>query len=129
MLFRSGPTGLSTSSLGMFDPVYSYGNPSLRGGLTLLSPKAGVALGDDTADGGWSHPVYTVTPGIPGDSGSGFLDADGKAFGVVSTVSIAPLPLSNGIGDLSRELAFAQAHSGIPGLKLALGTEPFSGVL
>ena len=86
-------------------------------------------LGDDTADGGWSHPVYTVTPGIPGDSGSGFLDADGKAFGVVSTVSIAPLPLSNGIGDLSRELAFAQAHSGIPGLKLALGTEPFSGVL
>ena len=38
-----------------------------------LSPHTGVSLGDDAADGGWSHPLYTVTPGIPGDSGSGFL--------------------------------------------------------
>lgn len=127
--FWGGPTGLSTSTLGLFDNIYSYGNSSLRGGLTLLSPKAGVGLGDSEADGGWSHPLYTLTPGIPGDSGSGFLDADGKAIGVLSTVSIAPLPLSNSIGDLSRELAFAQAHSGISGLKLALGTEPFSGIL
>ena len=37
--------------------------------------------------GGWSHDVYTVTPGIPGDSGSGFLDADGRAFGTLSTVA------------------------------------------
>lgn len=124
--FFGGPTGLRTAPLDALDQVFSYGNTSLRFGISLLSPKFGVALGDSTADGGWNHPVYTVTPGIPGDSGSGFLDADGKAFGVVSTVALAPLPLSNGIGDLARELAFAQQHSGIPGLKLALGTEPFS---
>ena len=41
-------------------------------------------VGDDTADGGWSHSVYTVSPGIPGDSGSGLLDAKGHAIGVLS---------------------------------------------
>ena len=66
-----------------------------------------------------------MTPGIPGDSGSGFLDADGKALGVLSTVAIAPLAGSNGVGDLAKELAFAQAHSGIAGLALVPGTEPF----
>jgi hypothetical protein len=67
-----------------------------------------------------------VTPGIPGDSGSGFLDDSGKAFGILSTVAIAPLPLSNGVGDLSRELSYANAH-GMSGVALALGTEPFTG--
>jgi hypothetical protein len=40
-------------------------------------------VGDD--GNGWSHTVYTVTPGIPGDSGSAFLDASGNALGVLST--------------------------------------------
>ncbi|MBZ5734174.1 hypothetical protein K8Z61_06665 [Nocardioides sp. TRM66260-LWL] len=109
------------------DQLYSYGNSSLRGGAAPFSPKYGVALGDDAADGGWSHGLYSLTPGIPGDSGSGFLDAKGRAIGTLSTVGLAPLPLSNNIGDLGRELAFAQKHSGIPGLRLALGTEPFTG--
>ena len=43
-----------------------------------------------TEGGGWSRTVYTVTPGIPGDSGSGFLNASGQAIGVLSTVAIAP---------------------------------------
>ena len=43
-----------------------------------------------TRDGGWSHPVYTVTPGVPGDSGSAFLDADGNALGVLSTAGARP---------------------------------------
>ena len=51
----------------------AYGNSSLRFGLTQLSPKTGISLGDDAADGGWSHPLYTVTPGVPGDSGSAFV--------------------------------------------------------
>ncbi len=67
-------------------------------------------------------------PGIPGDSGSGFLDADGRAVGTLSTVAIAPLAGSNGLGDLQRELRYAQRHSGIPGLRLVRGTEPFSPV-
>ena len=88
--------------------MYSYGNSSLRGGVTQLSPKQGKVVSTD--GNGWSRTVYTVTPGIPGDSGSGFLDASGKAIGVLSTVALAPLPASNGVGDLSRELTYANAH-------------------
>jgi hypothetical protein len=47
----------------------------------------------------------------------------------LSTLGLAPLPLSNNIGDFSRELAYAQAHSGIAGLAPVPGTEPFSPVL
>ena len=70
------------------DKVLSFGNSELRGGVTALSPKEGASLGDD--GNGWSHTVYTVTPGIPGDSGSAFLDRTGQALGVLSTVAIAP---------------------------------------
>lgn len=124
--FWGGPVGVDTDGTVAGDRVYSYGNSSLRGGLSFLSPKTGVSLGDNAADGGWSHPLYTLTPGVPGDSGSAFLSADGRAIGTLSTLGLAPLPLSNNIGDLARELAFAQQHSGIAGLELALGTEPFS---
>jgi hypothetical protein len=127
--FWGGPTGLDTDGTAAGDRVWTYGNSSLRAGVEALSPHTGVSLGDDAADGGWSHPVYTVTPGIPGDSGSGFLSADGKALGVLSTVAIAPLAGSNGVGDLSKELAYARAHSGVSGLALAHGTEPFDPVL
>ncbi|MSZ76856.1 MAG: hypothetical protein F2667_07080 [Actinobacteria bacterium] len=127
--FWGGPTGIDTDGTAAGDRVYSYGNSSLRAGLSPLSPKIGISLGDAAADGGWSHPLYTVTPGVPGDSGSAFLSADGTAVGTLSTLGLAPLPLSNNIGDLAKELAFAQRHSGIAGLELALGTEPFSPIL
>jgi hypothetical protein len=127
--FWGGPTGIDTDGTAAGDRVYTYGNSSLRAGLSPLSPHTGISLGDDAADGGWSHPLYTVSPGIPGDSGSGFLSADGSAIGVLSTLGLAPLPASNNIGDLSKELAFAQAHSGIAGLSLVPGTEPFIPVL
>jgi hypothetical protein len=131
--FWGGPVGLhpagSAGRLATGDKISSYGSSSLRGGVEQLSPKVGASNGDDSADGGWSHPLYTVTPGIPGDSGSGFLDAKGRAVGVLSTVAIAPLPGSNGVGDLARELAFARAHSGISGLRLVKGTEKFAPVL
>ena len=124
--FWGGPTGVDTNGTAAGDRVYTYGNSSLRAGVAALSPHTGASLGDAAADGGWSHPVYTVTPGIPGDSGSGFLSADGTALGVLSTVALAPLAGSNGLGDLGKELAYAQAHSGIGGLALVRGTEPFS---
>ena len=127
--FWGGPTGVDTDGTAAGDRVYTYGNSSLRGGVEELSPHTGSSLGDDPADGGWSHPVYTVTPGIPGDSGSGFMSEDGKALGVLSTVAIAPLAGSNGVGDLAKELAYAQAGSGLSGLSLVNGTEPFSPVL
>ncbi|MGZ4446316.1 MAG: hypothetical protein ACXVWZ_10225 [Nocardioides sp.] len=127
--FWGGPTGIDTDGTAAGDRVYTYGNSSLRAGLSPLSPHTGASLGDDPADGGWSHPLYTVSPGIPGDSGSGFMSADGKAVGVLSTLGLAPLPASNNIGDLAKELAFAQAHSGFSGLTLVNGTEPFNPVL
>ncbi len=127
--FWGGPTGIDTDGTAATDRVYTYGNSSLRAGIEQLKPHTGASLGDDAADGGWSHPVYTVTPGIPGDSGSGFLSADGSALGVLSTVALAPLAGSNGVGDLGKELAYAQANSGISGLSLVHGTEPFSPII
>jgi hypothetical protein len=127
--FWGGPVGINTTGTATGDRVYSFGNSGLRGGIEQLSPKTGISLGQDAADGGWSHPLYTVTPGIPGDSGSAFLDASGNAVGTLSTLGLAPLPLSNNIGDFSHELAYAQQHSGIAGLQLAQGTEPFDPIL
>jgi hypothetical protein len=127
--FWGGPTGIDTDGTAAGDRVWSYGNSSLRFGISLLSPKTGISLGTDAASDGWTHPLYTLTPGVPGDSGSAFLSAGGKAVGTLSTLGLAPLPASNNIGDLSRELAFAQQHSGIAGLRLVHGTEPFSPLL
>jgi len=127
--FWGGPTGIDTDGTAAGDRVYTYGNSSLRFGISQLSPHTGISIGDDAADDGWSHPLYTVTPGVPGDSGSAFVSADGEAIGVLSTLGLAPLPLSNNIGDLGKELAFARASSGIAGLALVNGTEPFDPVL
>ncbi|MDA0183516.1 serine protease [Solirubrobacter phytolaccae] len=120
-----GPTALGTTTATL-DTVYTYGNSSLRQGITLLSPKIGKSLG--ASGGGWTHLVYTVTPGIPGDSGSGFMDAKGNAFGVLSTLQLAPVVASNGVSDLPKALAYARAHGG-PQVSLAAGTEPFTGSL
>jgi hypothetical protein len=124
--FWGGPTGIDTDGTAAGDQVFTYGNSSIRGGVSELSPHTGTSLGDDAADGGWSHPLYTATPGIPGDSGSGFMTAGGTAIGVLSTLGLAPLPASNNIGDLAKELVFAQRHSGLQGLRLTKGTKPFS---
>ena len=121
-----GPVGLDTDGTSVGEQVVSYGSSSLRLGLEDTSPKRGVSLGD--AFGGWSHTVYTATPGIPGDSGSGVLDASGRAIGTLSTVAVLPYPGSNGVSDLAREIAYARSH-GMPGLTLVPGTEAFAGVL
>jgi hypothetical protein len=117
-----GPTGVGSWG-GAGSTVYTYGNSSLRGGVTTLSPKQGTVV--QSSPGGWSHDVYTATPGIPGDSGSGFLNASGGAIGVLSTVQLAPLAGSNGVGTLGNELAYARTH-GFSGLQLVPGTEPFN---
>ena len=122
-----GPTALGPGSTTAGQQVVSYGNSPLRGGISVLSPKQGTSLGDEGA--GWSHVVLTVTPGVPGDSGSGFMDTQGRAIGVLSTLNVAPLAGTNGVGDLSRELRYAQQTSGISGLGLVRGTAPFQASL
>ncbi|MDP1792600.1 MAG: hypothetical protein Q8K63_00575 [Acidimicrobiales bacterium] len=118
-----GPTGVSErSSVGRTN-LYTYGNSNLRFGLTALSPLR--VVGVETTAGGRNHLVYSVTPGIPGDSGSGLLDNGGKAIGVLSTIGLTPLPLSNNYTDLRRAMAYARSH-GMPNLQLVNGTKPFS---
>jgi hypothetical protein len=123
--FWGGPTGVTATVANLSD-VLSYGNSSLRLGVEALSPKQGKQLSQGS--GGWNHHVYTVTPGIPGDSGSAFIDDQGRAFGTLSTVQAAPAPASNGVGDVSREIDYMLSHGG-PAVTLAHGTEPFSGSL
>ncbi|MDX6581502.1 MAG: hypothetical protein QOI10_686 [Solirubrobacterales bacterium] len=122
-----GPTGLGSSAAMLGDTVFTYGNSSLRGGVTKLSPKQGIVV--QGQGNGWSREVYTVTPGIPGDSGSGFMDGSGNAIGVLSTVAIAPLAGSNGVGDLRHEVDYMHAHSSFGGVGLVNGTQAFNGSL
>lgn len=122
-----GPTSVGPSSAMLGDTVFTYGNSSLRAGIMQLRPKQGVVV--QGAGDGWSRTVYTVTPGIPGDSGSGFLSASGQAIGTLSTVAIAPIPASNGVADLRSELDYMRANSGFSGVQLVPGTRPFKGDL
>ncbi len=117
-----GPTGVGTVG-GLGSTVYSYGNSELRGGVTKLSPKQGIVVQNE--GNGWSHNVVTLTPGVPGDSGSGFLNGSGQAIGVLSTLQLAPLAGSNGVGDIDRELAYMRANSAFTAVQLVHGTEPF----
>jgi hypothetical protein len=125
--FWGGPNGLAPRVSALGDRVFTYGNSILRGGVSALSPKTGLSLGDIEETGGWSQGVYTVTPGIPGDSGSGYMDANGNALGVLSTVELAPVPASNGVGTLAKEIAYANSATGL-GIAVAPGTTPFSAV-
>jgi hypothetical protein len=117
-----GPTGVGSVG-GLGSTVYSYGNSELRGGVTKLSPKQGVVI--QNQGNGWSHNVLTATPGIPGDSGSGFMNGSGQAIGILSTLQIAPAAGSNGVGDISKEIAYMQANSSLSNVNLVPGTEPF----
>ncbi len=117
-----GPTGVGAVG-GLGSTVHSYGNSSLRAGITKLSPKQGVVVQNEGGD--WSHIVITLTPGIPGDSGSGFFNDSGQAFGVLSTLQIAPLTGTNGVSDLGKALAYMRANTGFGGMQLVQGTEPF----
>jgi Trypsin-like peptidase domain len=122
--FFGGPTGVGPSSAMLGDTVYSYGNSSLRGGVTQLSPKQGTVVASE--GDGWSRTVYTATPGIPGDSGSGFVSDTGEAIGVLATLQILPTAGSNGVGDLRHELDYMRANSAFSGVQLVPGTEPFN---
>jgi len=123
MPFFGGPTGLHRGGLSGGSPVLTYGNSTLRLGVDARRPKAGTTAGP--VGGGFAQEVYTVTPGIPGDSGSGYLTGKGEAFGLLSTLNLAPLPVSNGVTDLAHALRYAADH-GFADLELEPGTEPFT---
>ena len=120
--FWGGPNAPSADST-LGEQVFTYGNSSLRLGIQALSPKTGISLGED--GGGWNHSVYTVSPGIPGDSGSAFLDSTGGALGLLVTLQVAPLPAGNGVTDIGMAQSYMEANTELD-LTLAPGTESFS---
>jgi hypothetical protein len=124
MPYWGGPDGLNRTGMVAGERLHGYGNSSLRGGDSQLSPQTGRADGDDPAARGWSHQYHSPKPGLPGDSGSGFLDSNGRAVGTLSTLGLS-IPIVNATGDVARELAYARAYSGIHGLQLVLGTTHF----
>lgn len=123
-----GPDGLAHATLMGTERVYSVGKSSLRKVGSKYAFQAGRALTDKAAYGGWSHTFYAVSPGIPGDSGSGYISDNGLAIGTLSTLTMGQT-LLNTMGDLSHELDYARRHSGIRGLRLELGTVPFNATL
>lgn len=123
--FWGGPTGLTQTGLASGEHVYGFGRSSLREEGSAYSRQAAVAFSDQATTRGWSHTISSRSPGLPGDSGSAFVDDEGKAVGTLSTLSFGILFVWNGLGDLPRELAYARRHSGIKGLRLEVGTVPF----
>lgn len=115
-----GPTGLDTDGLTPGETVYSF-QPN-NGGSGV---KTGRSVADDGS--GRSHQVVITPPGVPGDSGSGFLDADGRAVGVLST-EFLDRNHSNGVADLALALAYADADGGLGTVTLVPGTAPFRSV-
>jgi len=118
-----GPVGLDPDGVPAGSRVHSVGASGLRLGGGPVA-KTGTVL--SRGGGGWTYSVRTGNPGVPGDSGSGFLGPDGRAMGTLSTLALFPQTLTNGVGNLYRELRYAQRWSGIAGLRLVRGTQPFS---
>jgi hypothetical protein len=113
-----GPTGLDTDGTEAGEPVYSY-QPQ-HGGTAV---KEGESLGME--GGGLAHRVETSPAGRPGDSGSGYLNADGEAFGVLSTLFLDGTR-TNGVTDLAQALSYANRYGGIGRISLVRGDEPFT---
>lgn len=111
MLHFGGPTGLANSStVQSFEKVLTYGNSGTRLGIDPSGWHEGVVL---LNEGTWTSTVYTATPGVPGDSGSGVMTRDGSALGVLVTIGATPFPASNGVSHLDTLLAWAKEHAGV----------------
>jgi hypothetical protein len=126
--FFGGPTGLRTGAVPAGTQVLGYGSarPRIGSGVSApLRPKVG-ATADAVPGDRYAHEVYTTAPGVQGDSGAGYLDADGRALGLLSTLTLRTDGISDGLTDLSAALAYAAGTGGMGGVQLALGTEPFT---
>lgn len=120
-----GPHGIAEpTALG--DSVFSAANSSIRLGFPMMLPKQGFSMG--TISSGWTHPVHTLLPGIPGDSGAAYLDAEGRALGVLSTLALEPSPAANNVTDVGMAIEYMKAHTDrFDAVELVPGTEAFDG--
>ncbi len=124
MPYWGGPAGLADHEITVAQQVYGIGRSELRKAGSTASRQSGMTLPDVPASRGWSHSYVARSPGIPGDSGSGYLDSGGYALGTLSTLQVGPV-LVNAIGDLRDELTYARRYSGIRDLRIEIGTQPF----
>lgn len=108
-----GPTGLTTGFVPAGERVFSYQNDEEEPPYPVMRAKQGVNLGG--ADGsGRGYVVQTTTPGLPGDSGSGYLDGSGRAMGVLSTeIVLSGGEIVNGVTALAPALDYAATTGGI----------------
>lgn len=105
MLGYGGPTSLASSgSLSMGDKALWYGNSNLRPGMEVDQTNEGYLV----RAGGWSAVMYSVTPGLPGDSGSGVLTSNAEAMGMMNTLRVTPETGSNGVTLLEPALEYAR---------------------
>lgn len=118
MLSFGGPTGIAESA-STGDRVFAHGNSTARPDAT--PGEAGPREGVVTEHGTWTTGVYFAGPGVPGDSGSPAITADGQALGVVITFEVAPQPASNNLANLAAVLGYANEHMAEP---VALATWP-----
>ncbi|MEJ8279561.1 serine protease [Pseudonocardia spirodelae] len=117
--FFGGPAGVRTAPLAPGTPVYGLTNAPGPGGVRSVGARSGAVAGE--VGGGWGHAVYAVQDGVAGESGSPLLDAEGRAIGVLSSLTTtADLP-SVEYTDLARALDYAARTDGPPGLALAVG--------
>lgn len=101
-----GPTGLA-EDVAAGDRVLAHGNSSLRPGLAdPVRPREGYV----TDRGPWLTSMYLAGPGVPGDSGSPVLAADGTALGLVVHLEILPSAGSNNAANLPAVLDYANEH-------------------
>jgi len=120
-----GPVGLRTTPVAAGAQVYAVGNSSLLFGAGSLVAQTGVV--EKATNGGWAYFVTMARPGVPGDSGSGYLDARGRALGQLSTISVGSDGAGNTIGNLSKEITYARRH-GVAGLSVVHGQTAFKGM-
>ncbi|ANY07628.1 hypothetical protein [Pseudonocardia sp. HH130630-07] len=113
-----GPVGLEVGGTRSGETVYSH-QPNQ---LAATPNKQGVSLGRPESPR--MHVVVTAPPGVPGDSGSGYLDSEGRAFGVLSSL-LAPTT-ANGVTDIAQALDYAMTYGGIDDVRLVPGTRPFT---
>ncbi|BBG04383.1 MULTISPECIES: hypothetical protein [Pseudonocardia] len=113
-----GPVGLNAGGTASGDRVYSY-QPNQ---LAPTPFKQGVSFG--RPEGPRTHVVGTLPPGVPGDSGSGYVDAQGRAFGVLSSLMLPTA--TNGVTDIAQALGYAAAFGPVGSVDLVPGNSGFT---
>jgi hypothetical protein len=115
------------------DPWDGSGSPA---GVNTLSPRLGIDIGIPCElhvvpspcgllaprDGGWTHSIYTVAPGVSGDQGSAVLDERGRALGILGYPWHTTTDM---VTDLPKAMAYMKANTSLDAIQLAKGTERF----